>query len=124
MAEEPSAEVMAEVEKKINEVIDRHLPVTIEFMPKEEAGDIVDLSKLPDDASDTLRIVRIGDYDACALSDRTWRIHPRSDISTVELRLCRREITATFQIGIKFKASANGQIKIFYVSLQAIKGTF
>ena len=61
-----SAEVMAEVEKKINEVIDRHLPVTIEFMPKEEAGDIVDLSKLPDDASDTLRIVRIGDYDACA----------------------------------------------------------
>ena len=66
LAEEPSAEVMAEVEKKINEVIDRHLPVTIEFMPKEEAGDIVDLSKLPDDASDTLRIVRIGDYDACA----------------------------------------------------------
>ena len=50
LAEEPSAEVMAEVEKKINEVIDRHLPVTIEFMPKEEA----------------LRIVRIGDYDACA----------------------------------------------------------
>ena len=66
LAEEPSAEVMAEVEKKINEVIDRHLPVTIEFMPKEEAGGIVDLSKLPDDASDTLRIVRIGDYDACA----------------------------------------------------------
>ena len=31
LAEEPSAEVMAEVEKKINEVIDRHLPVTIEF---------------------------------------------------------------------------------------------
>ena len=26
----------------------------------------MDLSKLPDDASDTLRIVRIGDYDACA----------------------------------------------------------
>ena len=32
----------------------------------EKAGGIVDLSKLPDDASDTLRIVRIGDYDACA----------------------------------------------------------
>ena len=59
-------DAQAEVEKKINEVIDRHLPVTIEFMPKEKAGGIVDLSKLPDDASDTLRIVRIGDYDACA----------------------------------------------------------
>ena len=117
LAEEPSAEVMAEVEKKINEVIDRHLPVTIEFMPKEEAGDIVDLSKLPDDASDTLRIVRIGDYARGEyIRDRTFQ--------AIELRLCRREITATFQIGIKFKASANGQIKIFYVSLQAIKGTF
>ena len=41
LAEEPSAEAMAEVEKKINEVIDRHLPVTIEFMPKEKAGGIV-----------------------------------------------------------------------------------
>ena len=27
---------------------------------------IVDLSKLPEDASETLRIVRVGDYDACA----------------------------------------------------------
>ena len=31
-----------------------------------EAKEIVDLSKLPEDASDTLRIVRIGDYDVCA----------------------------------------------------------
>jgi Ser-tRNA(Ala) deacylase AlaX len=33
---------------------------------REEAAAIVDLSKLPEDASQTLRIVRIGDYDACA----------------------------------------------------------
>nr|HQG68393.1 hypothetical protein [Paludibacteraceae bacterium] len=32
----------------------------------EEASGVVDLSKLPDDASDVLRIVRVGDYDACA----------------------------------------------------------
>ena len=43
-----------------------HHDVTIEFMNREQAADIVDLSKLPADASDTLRIVRIGDYDACA----------------------------------------------------------
>ena len=66
LAEAPTAEMMAEVERRINEVIDQHLPVTIEFMPKAEAGKIVDLSKLPGDASETLRIVRIGDYDACA----------------------------------------------------------
>lgn len=66
LTEEPSAETMAEVERRINEVIDRRLPVTVEFMLKAEAGAIVDLSKLPEDASETLRIIRIGDYDACA----------------------------------------------------------
>ena len=35
-------------------------------MNRQHAADIVDLSKLPDDASETLRIVRVGDYDACA----------------------------------------------------------
>lgn len=62
----PSEEQMKEVERRINEVIDRHLPVTIEFMPKEQAASIVDLSKLPENASEMLRIVRIVDYDACA----------------------------------------------------------
>ena len=66
LAEAPSAEMMQEIERRVNEVIDRHLPVTIEFMPRDEAAAIVDLSKLPPDASETLRIVRIGDYDACA----------------------------------------------------------
>ena len=67
VTEDSSPEAMAaEVERRVNEVIDRHLPVTIEFVPKAEAKEIVDLSKLPEDASNTLRIVRIGDYDACA----------------------------------------------------------
>ena len=50
----------------MNEVIGRHLDVTIEYMPRSEAAVLVDLSKLPEDASETLRIVRVGDYDACA----------------------------------------------------------
>ncbi|WP_320935768.1 hypothetical protein [Bacteroides nordii] len=62
----PTDEQIQAVEDKVNEVINQHLPVTIEFMLKEEAKDIVDLSKLPKDASETLRIVRIGNYDACA----------------------------------------------------------
>ena len=62
----PTDEQIQAVEDKVNEVINQHLPVTIEFMLKEEAKDIVDLSKLPEDASETLRIVRIGNYDACA----------------------------------------------------------
>ena len=66
LAEALTTEQMAEIERRINEVIDRHLPVTIEFMSREEAAQLVDLSKLPEAAGDTLRIVRIGDYDACA----------------------------------------------------------
>ena len=66
LAEAPTTEQMAEIERRINEVTDRHLPVTIEFMSREEAAQLVDLSKLPEAAGDTLRIVRIGDYDACA----------------------------------------------------------
>lgn len=62
----PSEAQMKEIERKVNEVIDRHLDVSIEFMPRQEAGRLVDLSKLPEEASDTLRIVRVGDYDACA----------------------------------------------------------
>ena len=63
---EPTAEQVAAVEAKVNEEIAKNHDVTVEFMSRDEAGKIVDLSKLPEDASETLRIVRIGDYDACA----------------------------------------------------------
>ncbi|MDR2680237.1 MAG: hypothetical protein LBC47_05440, partial [Tannerella sp.] len=62
----PSDEQIAEIERCVNEVIDLRLPVYCEFMSREEAGKYVDLSKLPENVSDTLRIVRVGDYDACA----------------------------------------------------------
>jgi len=66
LAEAPTAQQMEEVEKRVNEIISQNLPVTIDFMPLDEATKIVDISKLPDDVSQTLRIVRVGDYDACA----------------------------------------------------------
>jgi len=62
----PTEEQVAQIEAAVNDVIGRRLDVTIEFMTREQAAAIVDLSKLPDDASQTLRIVRVGDYDACA----------------------------------------------------------
>lgn len=62
----PAAKEIQSIEDKVNEVIAQHLPVTEEFMTQKEAGKIVDLSKLPDNASEMLRVIRIGDYDACA----------------------------------------------------------
>lgn len=63
---EPTAEQVGQIEAKINEIIAQNLDVTIDYISRDAAEDIVDLSKLPEDASDTLRIVRIGDYDTCA----------------------------------------------------------
>ena len=62
----PTEQQVAQIESAVNEVISQNLDVKIEFMPREKAAAIVDLSKLPEDASQTLRIVRVGDYDACA----------------------------------------------------------
>lgn len=59
------AQVQA-IEDKVNEVIQAHLDVTIEFVDRDHIPAEVDLSKLPEDASQTLRLVRIGDYDVCA----------------------------------------------------------
>lgn len=62
----PDEEEIVAIENRVNEIIAAGIDVSIEFMPKEEAAQIVDLSKLPENASATLRIVRIGEYDACA----------------------------------------------------------
>ena len=62
----PTEEQIAEIENRVNTVIAQHMPVTIEFVSRDNVPQGVDLGKLPVDASDTLRIVRVGDYDTCA----------------------------------------------------------
>ena len=61
----PSPDDIARIEQTVNEVIAQHLPVTTEFITQEEAVGRFDLKRLPDGASDTVRIVRVGDYDEC-----------------------------------------------------------
>ena len=62
----PTTEQVAEIERRMNEVIQQDLPVTFEFVTRDNIPEGVVLDKLPEDASETLRIVRIGDYDICA----------------------------------------------------------
>ena len=62
---EPTQEQIAEVERKVNEVIGEDLPVTVKFVTRDEVPASIDLSKLPADASETLRLVFVGDYDVC-----------------------------------------------------------
>lgn len=70
LAEAPTTEQIAEVERRMNEAINRHLPVAYEYVRRDEVPDGVPLDKLPDEASETLRLVRIGDYDVCACIGR------------------------------------------------------
>ncbi len=61
----PTEEQISEVERKMNELIAMDLPVTYEFVDRDHLPEGIKLNRLPDDASETLRIVRIGDYDMC-----------------------------------------------------------
>ena len=65
LAQPLTPEQLQEIENTINNVIGQDLPVTFEFIPASEAAKIYDLERLPEDASEMLRIVHIGDYDAC-----------------------------------------------------------
>ncbi len=62
----PTAEQIAEVEQTMQRLIAEDLPVTYKFVTRDEIPEGVTLAKLPEDASETLRLVFIGDYDVCA----------------------------------------------------------
>ena len=61
----PTDEEIEQIEVKVNEVIARHLDVTVKFISQQEAAGQFDLKRLPEGASDTVRVVSVGDYDDC-----------------------------------------------------------
>ena len=61
----PTQEEIAEIERKMNELIASDMPVTYEFVTRDNIPDGVTLDRLPEDASETLRLVRIGKCDIC-----------------------------------------------------------
>ena len=65
LAECPTETQMEEIEKVVNETLRKNLPVTMEFISQEEAMGRFDMKRLPDGASDTVRVVHVGDYDEC-----------------------------------------------------------
>lgn len=61
----PTEEQIKNLENTVNQIIMQHLPVTTEFITQEEAKRRFDLNRLPEDASETVRVVKVGDYDEC-----------------------------------------------------------
>ena len=53
------------IEAEMNRLITEDLPVTYEMVDRNNIPDGVSVEKLPEDASEMLRLVRIGDFDVC-----------------------------------------------------------
>lgn len=61
-----TGEESAEIESRVNEAIKADLPVRETFVSREEAAGKLDLGRLPEGTGgEKLRVVLIGDYDAC-----------------------------------------------------------
>jgi misacylated tRNA(Ala) deacylase len=59
---------IAELNKKVNEIISMKLSVEEEFMNRAEAEKQFNMEKLPEQAGDTIRVIKVGDYDTCLCS--------------------------------------------------------
>jgi misacylated tRNA(Ala) deacylase len=58
-------EEISEIQSRVNSVIDADLAVTDSFVPKDAADQLYNIEKLPNTVAGNIRIVHIGDYDAC-----------------------------------------------------------
>lgn len=90
-----------QIEARVNEVIARDLLVREEFLPRAEAAQRYDLGRLPDTAGESIRIVHIGDFDACPCSGQ----HVTSTRQIGRFRL----LSTTYEAGalrVRFKLDA------------------
>ena len=56
------------IENKVNSEIKKNHDVSEEYLPREKAEKEYFLGRLPSDAGNDIRIIKIGDYDACPCS--------------------------------------------------------
>jgi alanyl-tRNA synthetase len=59
---------LEKIQTRVNRIIKDDLKVTEEYLSKADAVSKYNTGKLPEDTGDTIRIVHIGDYDACPCS--------------------------------------------------------
>ena len=79
----PSRQEEKQIEVEMNRLIDADMEVKYEFVDRDHVPSDISLDRLPDDASEVLRIVRIGDYDACPWIGK--HVRSTSQIGKVEL---------------------------------------
>jgi Ser-tRNA(Ala) deacylase AlaX len=67
----------------MQELIDDDLPVMFEYVTRDSLPEGVNVDRLPNDVSETIRLVRIGDYDVCPCIGR--HVRSTSQIGRFEL---------------------------------------
>lgn len=97
-----TSEETKQVEARVNEVIARNLSMWEEFLPRHQAEQLYDLARLPERAGETIRIVHIGDYDACPCSGK--HVNKTTDIGRFRI------VSTTYESGalrIRFKLDSS-----------------
>lgn len=96
----PSRKEEKEIEVRMNQLIEDDLPVTFEYVDINHIPEGVNIEKLPDDVSEAIRLVRIGDYDVCPCIGK--HVRSTSQIGRFELLGTNwDEATHTFRIRFK-----------------------
>ncbi len=85
------ADEVLEIERRVNEAIGADLPVEESFLPRVDAAKAFDLGRLPEEAGDTVRIIRIGAFDACPCSG----VHVKSTREIGQFRI----VSTTYEEG-------------------------
>lgn len=58
-------EESVDIENRVNDILALGVEVVTEMLPINEARERFDLSRLPEEVTDDVRIVHIGEYDSC-----------------------------------------------------------
>lgn len=65
LSRKPTRQEEKAIEEEMNNLIATDMPVTFEFVNRENLPKNISIDKLPRDAGDVVRLVHIGDYDVC-----------------------------------------------------------
>jgi len=97
-------EEVATIEQTVNAIIRTDLPVTEDIISRSDAQIRFNLEKLPEEAGESIRIIRVGDYDACPCIG--VHISHTSEIGT--FKIISREFSEN-RLRIRFKVFDSDQ---------------
>lgn len=104
LPQKPDRKAEREIEERINQLIADDLPVSYQTTDRQHLPEGIDTSRLPNDASQEIRLVSIGDYDVCPCLGK----HVRSTAQIGQFKILGTnwdEATHTYRIRYKITES-------------------